>query len=503
MLDTLSVPLIAGGCLLLAVYAWISLTNLRLALILSVMAAYNPFFSDHFLFAQAFRGGRQRVLLSALAVIVLFCACVIKQPETRAATAGSTRRLFTYMVAWLIFPLLGALVGLFFAGYPSAEVGAELLPLVEFVAYFYVAARIMRHPRDVRTVALYLALWVGLVSAIEVVRYSTSETLFALRVPVASGLWASRLTDFMLPILLPVGFAFSVIGERKLQRRLTAVATICMGIAVWLSFYRTIWVSTGAALALWALLAVKRGARLQRTAPTLLRAALVAVLMLSVSVVLIRAGSPVIERASLASVLSRFDPELLLGPEASSVGGRIDFVRDIIAASLASPWGQGMGAPFYSSRTGGWLRISDSPVLYLKLLYQLGVVPFALYVLLFGLVVREALRAFWRTRAYNGALLSAGVIGGLFGACVSLLVFPAVLHFPVGPCSAVLLVCVLTAGKPVKNPVESLQTGPSRRLLSLERHRGGALVGNGLAGHTGASQTKALVPNRYDCEEGV
>jgi uncharacterized membrane protein len=482
--EQLSITILVGGFLLLAVYMGISLSNLRVGLILSIIFAYNPLYSYYYLFTQVFQGGRERVMISGITGLILFSICLIKTSQRKANTSDNTQLMLFYMTAWLVFPLVGTIYGFTLTEYSIDEIGAELVPLLEFVLYFYVASRIIKHPRDARIVALSLALWAGTVAAIEVFQYATADALFALRVSISGGGLVSRLTDFMLPMLLPVGIAFSFFSQNRLQRWLAVIASLFMAIAVWISFFRTIWVSTLGGVVLAVFIILTRRAKTRNVAPMLVRGGLVGTVLLILLIVFIQSGSSVLDSISVGSVFYRFDANLLRGAEASSLAGRFDFVRDIVAGSLAAPWGQGMGVPFYSNRWGGWLRISDSPVFYLKILYQLGVIPFLFYVLLFVSVLREVFKAYHRTLSYKDGHISAAIIGGLFGTCLSLSVFPALLHFPIGPCTAVLLVCVLTVGKPENNRVGPLVPRIPWRPVPLEPPRAGVLSGRGVVGHT-------------------
>lgn len=432
---------IVGGLTLLIVYVTIALRRQQAALVIGLFLLYNPVFSYFFLLLKAFSGGRIRVMLSLLVALVLMIAAFRERFVKGDLGVLSGPPLFKYIVAWLYFPLLGFAIGILF-GNPPTEIFAELAPILEFVAYFWISSRILRSSNDAKRVIMSLVLWGGLVAAIEVFLYAAYGMRFALRVE-SGGLLLSRLTDFMPVLLFPIGSTYVLALRHDPLRRWIGLATISMGAAIFLGFYRSVWISVLAGLLFVALLLLARGWRLGTIVQGIARGTLLVVAVFAALSLLVHLGFLNPDIVSLGNILERFNVSRLAGSEAGSSFGRLIFVQDVVEQGLASfLWGHGLGAPFYSSRAAGWLPISDSPVFYLNILYELGLLAFISYLVLFIAMIKKSIRAFWHTRVYEDQLVSAGLLGGLLAASVQLGIFPSLLHFPIPAYVAVILMCL-------------------------------------------------------------
>lgn len=436
---------------------------------LLVALLYNPVFNYEALFLRSFTGGQVRALLSL--VVFGLLAFVLYRRRLPAVNLPSLRSILV-VAAVLAF---GTLRG-FLNGATPREIGGDLFPLAELFSYALIFSWLIRDPRSARLGVLTLTFWVGAVAATEIVLYTRLGDQFSTRV-LLDGCTVPRLDDFMPVLFLPVAIAGAALLPARTGGAL-ALAALALAIAVAISFFRTIWLATVVGL-LALFLAFARDTRPLLRIAAVAAAASVAVALALAILPRVLAYTPVcvhevpapataspapVGGTSAPSVRSpaaatftpppftelvgaRADP-VLAQVEPASFSGRITANMDILRGVKNNALlGVGFGGTFVSSSSGQALPLSSAPNYFAAMTMELGV-PAMLALLV--VVLPELWRALRAVYVGSGPLswLGRASFAGIVGILVTLMIFPAPLHFALGPFAALLVRAARHAASP-------------------------------------------------------
>lgn len=434
---------------------------------------YNPLFNYEALLLRGFTGGAVRAALS-LTVAIAIAAIQFVQ---RASPADPPTRRSVVIVGVVL--ALGTVRGLTNGASPR-DVGGDLFPLAELYLYVALLSWMVRDRRSAMTGVAMLTAWVGIVAVIELMLYVRVGYLFSTKVPLG-GCTLPRLDDFMPILFVPVGLAGAalLVGKLRYATGFTAAATAS---AVAISFFRTIWLAAAAGIV--ALIAgfVRDRSALTRVVLSIAFTGLAVLAALAAlpsllafrpvcerpAAVVVSTPSPVgtVESPSPASpspaspsptvvrtpvalvtftappigdlMGGRLNPNLVQA-EPASFGGRIQASLDMLRGIRDNPiFGVGFGGSFLNTTSHQVLPLSSAPNYFTAIAMELGIPATLALLIITALEIWRAARiAFTGLTPLN--ILGRGALAGLVGVLVSLAIFPALLHWAIGPYTALLL----------------------------------------------------------------
>jgi len=451
------------------------MTNRASLLALAVFALlYNPIFNYEELLRRGFTGGAVRAGLSLASFAIIVAILSFHRSSPRDAPSWRS------VTAIALILCLGTTRGLLNAA-DIRGVAVDLFPLLEVFAYSAVLAWVVVDVTVARIALLMLIGWVALVSAIELVLYVRVGDLFATRTLI-EGCTLPRLQDFMPLIALPATLVGVVVLRGRLQL-FVAVAMAVISAALLTSFFRTLWVAAIAAVLVLLGPFLVQPRRALQLLGTCILASAAAFGFLSLSPLLL-AYKPVCTAPTtstalpttvpttvpttfltavpttvpttpstppVASTLSapplsqlvtgRLDPDLI-STEPASFGGRLEANLDMLRELLRNPiFGIGFGGHFRQDYRGvtEMAEVASSPNLLLGMIVELGLPLSAVMFFIVGAELVRGAKSAWMSLNKPSGALAWACLAGVAGVIVTLALFPAPLHYALGPYAALLV----------------------------------------------------------------
>ena len=416
-------PILIVLALLCTTVVVVGLASPHVAFAVALACLYNPYFSFRYALSESFEGAGVRALFSLALLASLGFALFLRHsihPHSDTRVRTFLDRPLMFFSGLMVISAIHAL----FAGHDLRLILADLMPLLEFLGFFIIGAKVLRTPRQAMTFSTIILVLGTFTASILLVLYvllgSTLTTDFLVG---GTGIAVQRLTDFMPIVLLP--FALGMAIHAGTAKRLWL--SMCIGIlsaTLIVGFWRSAWLAVVFALSfiVWSLSWDHQ--RSQR--PTSI-AVVVVVLGSVIFVVLPRLGLPI-------------DPAEAVFARASSTrstdsSARLSEIRDLSIVIANKPiLGTGFGATTVMTSTlppyADTLRHTGTVHnYYFALASQVGLLALLLFLwvpLRIFLVAKSALR---QNLPGPQAGLLVGAVASFLAVGVAIAFNPIHLHF--------------------------------------------------------------------------
>lgn len=385
-------------------------------------------------------------ILMACGLCLVILLIVARHPQGRRFPPVSTPLDRPFL--WFSLLTLGyALYGVF-RGNPWSFVLEDLFPFVCFFGFYWVTKRIVRNPKEIQLLLIFVGLS-GLARAVYEL-YLEHAALFGVLMHETEGLLMDmdiegrgvpRIMDFMVLSPLLTGLAVLLLTchlPRSLRKWLWLFAGVLFYLLV-LTFFRSLWVGfLVGLLVIW--LAAEKRYRLR------LAGAVVVLAMLLVSISQVARAVPGFQGIGLLGVVTEramLTLEQVSDPGASDRASRNMEFNDILAAARDSHFaGIGLGGifgkTFYTEYDAAYPEIGVSEGkqhgvfnFFLGILLRMGLLGFALCLRLVWITGKESLRLIRRMQQELARAYGIGLLASLFGYGAALMTFSALYQFPI------------------------------------------------------------------------
>jgi uncharacterized membrane protein len=425
------VALVVGAGSLLA----ISLLNPAWGLALAGVLLYNPFFNYRFLYSEEFHGGSLRASVSILVIVVLSAALALKRRRQQWTPLQLPLRgrhwLFLFLLA------LGAASGLF-QGHDVRLIASDVFPIFEFAAFYLLALNLLPSAGDARQVLLRFLAWGTFVAAFDLALYALNRDVFLSHFALAgTQTLVQRIDDFMPALLFPVALSLLLLERKRDSQLLYLLSGFVLAGAIALTFFRSLY--TGVLAATLVILGLIFAATRTHRKTVLLRLGAFVVVGLLLAGI---AGALALRTQAASRNLSI--PELVADRiryvENTSGPARVEDNGRLLDLAFHHPiFGAGLGSKLYNLR---WfsqpLPIFSSSDYYLGVAAQLGFPAFLTMIWIAWKFMYGAFRTYRSTALEANRAVSLGVIGAFVSMGITLLTFPALLHFPIAAYLAIM-----------------------------------------------------------------
>jgi len=221
-----------------------------LCLVAALILNYNPYYV-YLIFTNLLSYGIVRVAISSFFILLLSFGIFLK-----FFFHGKIKRAKTPLdlplLIFLIFPLFATAVG-FWQGNSIRLIGDKLFPIIEFIAYFFLATIILQNKKQAIFVLKSILAWLIFIGAGAVLFYLFAFELLAAR-SLPAGITLYRLYDFMsaiaLPLLIGLYFYPSSAKIKTLNKKRLFILSLSFVplFSLTLSFFRSLWMGIVGAL---------------------------------------------------------------------------------------------------------------------------------------------------------------------------------------------------------------------------------------------------------------
>jgi hypothetical protein len=334
------------------------------------------------------------------------------------------------LTIFLVFPTLGAVIGLFREN-DLRLLASDLFPYFEYYAFFLLSSMMINESGKAKALALAMILWGSTVAFTQVILYILLGDVFVVRFALAGGdVTVPRLVDFMPAVLLPLAVSIFCFSTSRRVMATMGVSSAILVAALMLSFFRTLWlgVIVSGFVIFWFAMRTPGG----KPSRLLL---LLAAMLISITVFPARwighfesPGGSILE-----IVVAR-----ITYVEPVSGIARVEDNIDLMNAIATSPLiGKGLGATYQTDY--GEFPLFSASNFFLSLAATMGLPALLLFLLVCFAVLKSWLAMFRGSKlTAEEKGVSLGIVASLSAVGVSLLFFPSLLHFPIPAHSGIL-----------------------------------------------------------------
>ena len=404
-------------------------------LLLALVSILNPYYL-YLLYTHTWRYASLRVGISSFFILLLFITVFL-----RGSLRGTIQRfktpLDTPLIAFLSFCAITTVYS-FLLGNSFQLIFADLFPFLEFSAYFFIATILIKNLKQLNFILKGILAWLLLTSLGGIIFYFFSS--HQLGYGAALGRIAvGRLADFMAAITLPLlaGLYFYVEPKARgliiKQRLLIIFLSLIPLLSLLIGFFRSLWIGVGGALIFIFLMILKKKRHLKAVFTVLI---LITILFFSIDYFFI-SKTQIFRGKTLSSLL--LERVLHEPSESSSIAGRFQQNPFLLSEIYKSPLiGKGFGT------------FSGFANFYLAIPYMMGLPALFFFFWLAFVFIKYSIQVFGNVQGiYKGWVL--GILASFVSTALSVLFFPAILHFPIPAYLGVLAACLFLLPKFIKN----------------------------------------------------
>jgi hypothetical protein len=412
-------------------------------LAVSGMILYNPLFNFRFLYLEEFRGGSVRASASFVVMLVLLAALVLRGSPLRV----SLRWRHGLFIGFLA---VGAITGLLRSN-SLRLIASDLFPAAEFTGFYLLASNLIQSEVETRQLIRRLMAWATVAAVFDLGLYALHREVFLSHFALAgSTTIVRRIDDFMPALLLPTAISFLLLEPRRRTQVAYMISALFLTGAVAFSFFRSLYAGVLAATLVILVLIFFHAQRQRRVA--ILRLGLFLVIGLGVAVV---ASAVVLKTVAFSRQLSIIElvADRIRYVETTSGTARLVDNMDLLKIIIHNPLlGIGLGGK------EGALPLFSTSNYYLSLAAELGIPAFLSFI---WIAFKFSTGAFHTYRSNESVMTQAvtlAVVGAFVSMAVTLLTFPALLHYPI-PVYLAMLAASLPQLGPPKPDVEPGRSG--------------------------------------------
>jgi len=323
------------------------------------------------------------------------------------------------LIIFSIFLIFGALYG-FWQGYPWKIILADLEPMGEFIAFFFLSTLVIKNEKQAKKVIIGLLVWLILVGVGELIFYFTPFGYGHLGYNrTLGGLPLDRLNDFMSLIAMCLLMALYLCPASVKNKAVLILVSFIPMLVLFLSFFRSLWLG---AIGTFVFILFFVG-KYKKTIITLLLCFLI------LGTILIFAdrflAQTVLDGRSIIEMfyegIMRLNPFVIetKGLENYSEYSRLYQFQEFFQVIYKHPLiGTGFGPDTAAANY------------YLEIIYKLGMPAIFFFLLPFYIFFKNGISIFKSTEFGFNKGLRLGILASFVAVGIILFVYPGIGHFP-------------------------------------------------------------------------
>lgn len=422
---SIMVGLIAGLSLLFLVV----LFRPKTFLLAAILAIYNPV-SIYLVITNVWKYGSIRALISVFFIFLFLTSFLLKAILSIRINRFKTP-LDAPLFIFLFFPII-ATVYSFFYGYPVNLIFSDLLPFVEFIAYFFITTIVIKNKKQLNSIFKSIIIWLILMDLGQIIFYFIASGKMGYQA-APGGITVKRLADFMAAIALPILIGLCFYPSQKDEKRFNKKRIIFLllatipAMALILSFFRSLWMGVAAALFFIFFMCWRKKSNLRFV---FIASLLIGILFLNINFFIIPKTKVFMGQSLIQLVYERVFTAT--GLEQRSVFARFESSGVLLNEIYKSPIiGNGFGTPLTHGLSNYLFGIA----------YSMGIPALFFALWLSFALFKSGIKIFYLLQgAYKGWVL--GILASFVSVGIFSLAFPDMLHYPIAAYLGIMGACI-------------------------------------------------------------
>jgi hypothetical protein len=397
------------------------------SLILCLIATFNPYYV--YITITSYWDGQYTRAVAEIVFLILFAFVFILKSVFGEKITRIKTPLDAPLIIFSIFLIFGTLYG-FWQGYPWKIILADLEPMGEFIAFFFLTTLVVKNENQTKKVIIATLTWLILVGIGELIFYFApwwsggylkfgyghlgySRTL--------GGMFLDRLNDFMSLIsmcLLAALYLCPASVKNRTKNKLILISFVPL-IVLFLGFFRSLWLGTIGAFVFILLMVGKY----KKTIKTLILCLIIlGTILLITDCVLAKTllgGRSII--LMFFEGIMRLNPFVIktMGVENYSEYSRLYQFNEFFQVIYKHPLiGTGFGPD------------TAAADYYLEIIYKMGIIAIFFFIWPFYIFFKRGISIFKSTEFGFNKGLRLGILASFVAVGIILFVYPGIGHFP-------------------------------------------------------------------------